>query len=76
MSAQQFAEAFRADPAEAINAFIQGLQGIEQQGGNVFAVMDALGYSEVRMRNALLSSAQAATSSQIQASTVWPKACR
>lgn len=60
MSAQQFAEAFNKDPAQAISSFVQGLQGIEQQGGNVFMVMDALGYSEVRMRNALLSSAQAA----------------
>lgn len=60
MSAQQFAEAFNKDPAMAINSFVQGLQGIERQGGNVFMVMDQLGYTEVRMRNALLSSAQAA----------------
>jgi len=60
MTAQQFAESFNKDPAQAISSFVQGLQSIEQQGGNVFMVMDALGYTEVRMRNALLSSAQAA----------------
>jgi TP901 family phage tail tape measure protein len=60
MSAQQFAAAFNADPAQAIVAFIQGLDNINTAGGNVFTTLDELGYTEIRLRNALLSSAQAA----------------
>lgn len=36
-------------------AFIEGLDRVGDSGGNVFAVLDELGLSEIRVRNALLS---------------------
>lgn len=60
MSAQQFADAFNTDPAAAIVAFVQGLARIDAEGGNVFTTLDKLDYTEIRLRNSLLSSALAA----------------
>jgi TP901 family phage tail tape measure protein len=54
MSAEEFARAFRDDPAAAIAAFIGGLGDISAAGGNVFAVLDQLGLGEIRVRDGLL----------------------
>lgn len=54
MSAADFAAAFDEDPARAMLAFIQGLDGISESGENVFAVLDELGLGEIRVRDALL----------------------
>ncbi|HEU4542194.1 MAG TPA: phage tail tape measure protein [Jiangellaceae bacterium] len=54
MSAGQFTEAFEKDPARAIQAFVSGLGQIDAAGGNVFATLDELGLSEIRVRDALL----------------------
>ena len=59
MSALQFKQAFESDAAGATLAFIQGLKRIQDSGGNVFAVLDTLGLSEIRVRDALLRSAGA-----------------
>jgi TP901 family phage tail tape measure protein len=59
MSAEQFATAFEADAAGAAIAFIQGLDSISDSGGNVFEVLEDLGLSEIRVRDALLRAAGA-----------------
>lgn len=58
-SADEFEQKFRQDAAGAFADFIEGLGRIQQSGGNVFAVLEALGLQEVRLRNALLSAAVA-----------------
>lgn len=57
MSAGQFATAFKDRPAEAFASFVAGLGGIQDAGGNVFAVLDQLGLSDVRVSQALLGMA-------------------
>lgn len=48
MSAEQFAKTFKEKPIEAINAFIQGLRKIHQDGGNLNEVLTSLGITELR----------------------------
>lgn len=59
VSAKDFALAFERDPAGAIVAFVKGLGKIEEQGGNTFDVLEQLGVTEQRMRDALLRTAGA-----------------
>lgn len=54
LSAEQFRAAWQQDAAGALVSFIEGLGRVNQAGGNLFGVLDALGMSEVRMRDALL----------------------
>lgn len=54
MSAAEFAAAFKSDPAEAIITFIEGLGRMQKAGENVFAVLDSLELSEIRVRDAML----------------------
>jgi TP901 family phage tail tape measure protein len=54
MSASQFAAAFKDDAARATAAFIEGLGKIGEAGGDTFAIMEALGMSEIRERDAVL----------------------
>lgn len=58
-TADQFKQAFQRDAAGAIIAFVEGLGKIQQTGGNVFGVLEALGLTEVRLRDALLRAAGA-----------------
>lgn len=57
VSAEDFARAFREDPAEAIVTFIEGLGRIDEAGGSVFQTLDDLGMSDVRVSRALLGMA-------------------
>lgn len=59
VSAKTFATQWRDDPAAAINAFVQGLGRMQRSGGDVFAVLEELGMSEIRLRDALLRLANA-----------------
>lgn len=59
MSAEQFATAFQENAAQALIAFINGLQRAEEQGTSVIKVLDDIGITEVRMRDALLRAAGA-----------------
>jgi TP901 family phage tail tape measure protein len=54
VSADEFASKFRSDPAQAIDLFVQGLGRIQSSGGDVFATLETLGMSEIRLRDALL----------------------
>ncbi len=59
MTTNQFARAFREDASQALIAFISGLQGAESQGMSAIKVLDDIGITEVRMRDALLRAAGA-----------------
>lgn len=54
VSAQEFARAFRTDPAAAIATFVSGLGGISAAGGDVFTTLDDLGLGSIRVRDMLL----------------------
>lgn len=58
VSAEEFTAAFREDPAAAIDAFVGGLGEIQDAGGNVFATLEQLDMSQVRIRDALLRMAE------------------
>ncbi|UOQ60389.1 phage tail tape measure protein [Leucobacter rhizosphaerae] len=60
LSADDFAAKWRKDPGEALAAFVTGLANAEAQGKSTFGVLEELGITEVRMRDALLRSASAA----------------
>ncbi len=54
MSATQFQVAWREDASSALAVFIEGLGRMSAEGENVFGVLDELGLSEIRVRDALL----------------------
>ena len=59
MSADEFAAAFEQDAAGAIIQFIQGLGQMDSQGRSAIAVLDEMGLSDIRMRDAFLRAAGA-----------------
>lgn len=59
MSAAEFKKAFQKDAANAINAFIKGLGKSQEKGESAIKVLDGMGITEVRMRDALLRAAGA-----------------
>lgn len=59
MSASEFATAFEEDAAGAIIQFIQGLGNMDSEGRSAIAVLDDMGLSDIRMRDALLRAAGA-----------------
>ena len=59
LSASEFKQAFEKDAAGAMIAFIKGLGDAESQGKSAIAMLDDMGISEVRMRDALLRAAGA-----------------
>lgn len=54
MSSADFKKAYEKDAAGAIVTFIEGLDRMSKEGENVFGVLDELGLSEIRVRDALL----------------------
>lgn len=54
MSSAEFKEAFEKDASGAIITFIEGLGKMSKEGKNVFGVLEDLGLSEIRVRDALL----------------------
>lgn len=59
MSAAEFQRAYKEDAAGALVTFIEGLGRVSESGEDVFAVLEDLGLSEVRVRDALLRAAGA-----------------
>lgn len=59
MSSGQFKKAFKEDAAGAIISFIQGLDKVNKSGGSAIKVLDDMGLSDIRMRDALLRAAGA-----------------
>jgi hypothetical protein len=54
VTSAEFSKAFEEDAAGAMIIFLQGLKRIDEEGGNVFKVLEELGFAEVRVRDALL----------------------
>jgi len=59
MSASEFQRAFQEDAAQALIAFINGLQQAEEQGTSAIKMLDDMGITEIRMQDALLRAAGA-----------------
>lgn len=59
MSVDQFTRAFREDAAGAIVSFIQGLGNLDSASGETFLLLEEMGLTEIRLRNALLSASSA-----------------
>lgn len=57
MSAKDFAEAWRADPADALASFTEGLGRMNKRGEDVFTTLDTLGLADIRVSRALLNMA-------------------
>lgn len=58
MSAEEFSAAWSKDPAMAIQAFMKGLDNLQQSGGEMSQVLDELGIKGIRETNAVKSLAQ------------------
>lgn len=54
MTTDEFSKAFRDDAGSAIISFIEGLGNAEEQGLSTIKVLDDMGITEVRLRDALL----------------------
>lgn len=59
MTSEEFRRVFQEDAASAIIAFIQGLGSAEERGLSAIKILDDMGISEVRLRDALLRAAGA-----------------
>jgi len=59
MSADEFSAKWESAPGEALASFVTGLADAEAQGGSTLQILEELGITEVRMRDALLRSAAA-----------------
>ncbi len=58
-SADDFAASFRDNAADAVTSFIQGLQRITDEGGNVFEILKDVEFQDERLKQALLATAGA-----------------
>lgn len=56
---QDFAKLFKDDAAAAVLSFVDGLGKIKAEGGNLLGTLEALGFSEIRVRDTLLRTAGA-----------------
>lgn len=55
VSTAQFKKAFKDDAAGAVAMFVQGLNDTERNGMSAIAVLDDMGFKEVRLSNSILS---------------------
>ena len=53
MSAEQFAQAWKADPVEALSAVLSGMDEATQSGGNMSLMLDELGISSLRQTDVM-----------------------
>lgn len=59
MTSAEFASLFKQDSASALDAFVQGLGRVNAAGGDANAVLESVGMTEIRMRQAFLGLAGA-----------------
>lgn len=59
MSAEAFADAWEGDPIRAIEAFVSGLARVDEEGENVFALLEDMGMKGIRQSNMIQSLALA-----------------
>ena len=74
MTGEEFTEAFQTNAAGAMIEFIDGLSKAEEQGTSAIKVLDDMGITEIRMRDALLRASGASdvfTKSLEIGTTAW-----
>lgn len=54
MAAEEFANLFKTNPAEALAAFVEGLGTANERGTTAISVLEEMGIKEVRLRDTLL----------------------
>ena len=59
MTVKDFTKLFKEDAASALTSFIYGLNDTERNGMSAIAVLDNMGFSEVRLRDTILRAAGA-----------------
>lgn len=59
MSTTEFAALWKTDAAGATTAFVQGLNKLKSEGKNVTGIIEGLGFTEFRTRDALLRATEA-----------------
>ena len=59
ITAEEFSDLFAQDATEATLVFLEGLNKMSEGGGNVHAVLEELGFDNVRIRDALLRASSA-----------------
>lgn len=59
MSAEEFAKAYKDDATAALLAFIRGLGDVESHGKSATVLLEELGLTEVRLRDALIRASEA-----------------
>ena len=59
MDIETFSNRFREDAAGAVSEFISGLGRMKDTGGDLLGTLDALGFTEIRVRDTLLRAAGA-----------------
>ncbi|MDC3412522.1 phage tail tape measure protein [Terrihalobacillus insolitus] len=59
VSAKDFSKSFEQDASGALLSFISGLGKMTNEGENTFATLENLGFSEIRVRDALLRASNA-----------------
>lgn len=67
MSVDQFKTAWGQDASKVLVSFLQGLEDVEKQGGNLNTVLDELGFTELRLTDTLK---RASTASDLFATTL------
>lgn len=73
-SAQEFADAWRNDPMEALNQFLMGVGRINDSGGDAMAALSEVGLSDIRITDTVLrlSGAEGSLAANISlANTAW-----
>jgi TP901 family phage tail tape measure protein len=53
-TSEEFKNLFESNPSEAIDAFIKGLQNADSSGESAIAMLQDMGFTEVRLRDSLL----------------------
>ncbi|MEG0512827.1 MAG: phage tail tape measure protein [Clostridia bacterium] len=74
MTAAQFKALWDSDPAAAFQAFIVGLSKMDDEGESAIAVLDEIGFKEVRLRDTLLRATNATelfSKTQVTANKAW-----
>ena len=54
MTAQDFQKAFKENASDAMVSFVRGLERVKNEGHNVSAIIEDLGFNELRTKDALL----------------------
>lgn len=74
MTKKQFFDAWKSEPAKAVESFIVGLSRMDEEGISAIATLDEMGFSEVRLRDTLLRATNATElfgRAQTAAASAW-----